>query len=618
MSLVRRPKLGMVVGVLLATQAPWLMAAAQSDAYLNLGPHPGFTISTIPALGNVSTMGLAFLSTGDMVWLRSQDQYFSPPSPNSQAGVWLVSNMATNPTIRPLSLQFREPTGVAVGDSDEIMVVDLDGVYKVTSLNPSNTSANRTLVLAAPPSTPTLPYHTFIFCPIYYDGMYYAPYSGTMIPGGYADANPSGPYSGSVLAWKSDGSGGFTKYAGGLRSPNGGGGGPNGVMMFTDNQGSWNPSCAFNIIKLNKFYGTHQDAGYTDNWAGIANTAGTLPYQPPAAWFLQSVAVGPTYGNSQSTAQPLYMDRGPYQGDWIMGDCSEEGISRVSLDPVNGGTGISADYNGSVQWFTSGISTNGTIPCPNRLVWDPTHNNIYMGTLGPLGEAGEAWPAANSAQPFYKIAFNDSVIKASFEILSVHSRANGVEVVFSQPVSTASAVAGSFTLHEWQIKRQQGYGAGNNSVTPPAITGVQLSTDQTRVFLNIGNQAVIDRVLVITAAGIRSQSGGSPLIYDQTWFTHNYQSTVPFDPAPTSVADREVDKFMQDRVQQTLLGDAVKVQVDLQGAYTVALSSFNGARVEVKNGFNPNEFTLPAPGRGLYILQVRQGKHGYVRPVAFN
>ena len=159
-------------------------------------------------------------------------------------------------------------------------------------------------------------------------------------------------YAGSVLAWKPDGAGGYSKHAGGLRSPNGGGLGPNGIMMFTDNQGSWNPSCALNVIKPNSFYGSHQNSGFKDNWGGAANKAGTLPYVPPAAWLLQAQAVG-QYGVGASSMQPLYMDHGPYAGDVVVGDGTLEGISRVALDPVNGGTGTTANYNGSVQWFTN-------------------------------------------------------------------------------------------------------------------------------------------------------------------------------------------------------------------------------------------------------------------------
>lgn len=607
-------KLGVVIGAtIVASICP--SEANITCAYSGKGVHPGFAITPIDALGKVSTMGLGFLSNGDMVWVRAPNGYQSPPAPNANAGVWIVSDIASNPTVKKIADQFRQPTGVAVGPNDEIMVVDLDGVYKVTNLNPSATGTNKTRIVAAPVTDPSPPYHSYIFCPMYYNGMYYAPYSGTFVPGGFADSDPSSEYSTSLLAWKPDGSGGFTKYAGGLRSPNGGGLGPDGIMMFTDNQGSWNPSCALNIIKANKFYGTHQNPGFKDNWAGVANKNGTLPYQPPVAWLPQAIAVGAAYGISASTAQPLYMDHGPYQGDWIMGDCTLEGMSRVSLDPVNGGKGAAADYNGSVQWFTSGLNSGSNVVAPNRLVMDPKADVVYVGSLGHIGATSGAWPPDNQPEPFYKIALDAAAIKSVFEIRSVHSRANGIEVVFSQPVSQASAVAGSFAFKQWDLKRQSGYGAGNNSVTPPAIGGVEVSDDGTRVFLKIGNHAAPDRVLSIVAAGIRSQAKNEALVFNQAWFTHNYQSTEAFDPKPTGIAGRISDKYMDAHVSQALIPGGVKLRVDLKGAYTVALSSFSGARLLEKAGTGPGEIRLAAPGRGLYILQVRQGKRAYVRPV---
>ncbi len=598
---------------LLASLSVGLLPAqgAISGAYSGKGTHPGFTISPIDALGKVSTMGIAWLKNGDMVWVRAPDSYMNPPGANANAGVWIVKNIATNPTVTKLVDQFRQPTGVTVGPNDEIMVVDLDGVYKVSA-----TDGTKTHIVPMPATKDgSLPYHGYIFCPMYSNGSYYAPYSSTFVPGGFADTDPDGEYAGAVLSWKPDGAGGYGKYAGGLRSPNGGGLGPNGIMMYTDNQGSWNPSCALNIIKPNAFYGLHQNTskGYKDNWAGLANKAGTMPYQPPIAWLLQAQAVGQN-GVGASTTQPLYMEHGPYAGDVIVGDATLEGMSRVALDPV-GGTGVSANYNGSVHWFTN-MPGGSSCPAPNRFAMDPTADVIYVGTLEVIGQSGGAWPSG-ATQPFYKIALDAAAIKASFEILSVKSRANGVEIAFSQPVSEASAVAGSFALKQYDLVRQEGYGAGNNTSTAPAISSVQISQDGSRVFLGIGNNAKIDRVLSITAGGIRSRTGNAALVFNSTLFTHNYQSAVAFDPKPVSLSQRAADQYMNNHVMHSMLPGAVKLQVDLKGAYTVSLSRLNGAVVEKRQGFDAGEFTLKgAAGEGLHVLEVRQGGRAWARPVS--
>jgi hypothetical protein len=177
-------------------------------------------------------------------------------------------------------------------------------------------------------------------------------------------------------------------------------------------------------------------------------------------------------------------------------------------------------------------------------------------------------------------------------------------------------VAASFALRQWDLVRGEGYGAGNNTSTAPTISGVQLSTDARRVFLAIGNNAKTDRVLSIIAGGIRSATGNASLVFNQAWFTHNYQSTETFN-ATVRVADRASDKYMDARVRHTALPGAVRLRIDLEGAYTMALSGLNGSRMEERQGFGAGEFTLKAPGRGLHILQVRQGGRAYVRSVTF-
>jgi hypothetical protein len=198
----------------------------------------------------------------------------------------------------------------------------------------------------------------------------------------------------------------------------------------------------------------------------------------------------------------------------------------------------------------------------------------------------------------------------------VKSRANGVEIAFSQPVSEASAVAGSFALRQYDLVRQEGYGAGNNTSTAPAISSVQLSQDGSRVFLGIGNNAKIDRVLSITAGGIRSRTGNAALVFNSTLFTHNYQSAVAFDPKPVSISQRAADQYMNNHVMHSMLPGAVKLQVDLKGAYTVSLSRLNGAVVEKRQGFDAGEFTLKGSGEGLHVLEVRQGGRAWARPVS--
>ncbi len=615
-------------GMSLAIYAPGALGNPHGDetnfpATLNM-IHPGFTVDTLKLAKRYSVMGVDFLSNGDLVMTTCDSKKDGGyegggvPDPTANAGVFIISNATGgSPTIRQIASMFRMPSGSVVVN-DTIYVSDRDAFYRINSLTPADITRNRSKVITYPIEARPAGFsnddynfgywHQYIFCPSYYNGRFYAVYSGTIKGGGDSDNPPSTSYSGSYLSWTRDSTQGFQKVAGGFRSPNGGNIGPGGMLMVTDNQGGWVPSCPLMLIKPGKFYGHRQNAGFAPNWAQAAADAGTMKYEPPVAWFLD----GSAGGMGQSTAQPMYMDRGPFAGDWIVGDDNSRGIARVSLDPVNGGTGVTANYNGAVMFFTHGLDRNAdTTASPNRMTMHPTQNTLLIGTLGTLGN----WPVSN-AQPFYTVKFDDAAVAGVFEIKSVHSRADGIEIRFTQPINPATAVAGSFVLKHFKITRKTGYGDGNDAIPAPAIRQVLVSADAKRIFLQVGNIADTDRVLKITAAGIRSATGGSPF-FNQTIFTHNWQSTEAFNAATRIVDRAPVDRFMENHIAYRKQAGSLIVNVTLPGDYSVSLRTLNGSRVEEATRLNQAEYTFAGAHQGMFILQVAQGTHAYCRPVFF-
>jgi hypothetical protein len=599
--------------------------AVRAGAYGDKNPypysvHPGFTVSEIN-MPKVSTMGINWLANGDMVLTtcRTDGDYGGGgvPDPNAESGVWIVSGITgANPVMKQIASMFRQPTG-AVVVNDVIYVSDRDAFYKINSLTPGSMATNRTKVIDWPKDK-TAGFsgnwtngwwHQWVFCPMYYNDRFYAPFSGTIVVGGPSNTMPSTAYSGAMLSWTADGVGGLQKFAGGFRSPNGANMGPSGMMMVADNQGSWEPSCPLDLIRQNRFYGHRQNATFAPNWAQAANEAGDMPYEPPVAWMLDGDAPNGG-GPGQATSQPLYLDRGPYAGDWIVGDNNSKGISRVTLDPVDGGAGATAKYNGSVTFFTNGFGAAGTEAGVNRLAWHPTQPIIYAGTIGTLGN----WPKS-LGMPFYAITLDAEAIAKTFEIRAVRSRQGGVEMEFTLPIDPATALARNFLLNQYQIKRQDGYGAGNDQVAAPIISDVKVSEDKQRVYLAIGDAAAVDRVLKIAPAGIRSATGGQ-LYFKEAYFTHNYQSHQAFQAGSTRIAQAPVDGFLRDHVTYQVLGPALEVEVDLKGGYSVSLRSMDGSLQESRPGRGPARFQFHG-GRGLRVLQVSQAGHAYVRPVIF-
>src|SRR6185503_10260731 len=145
----------------------------------------------------------------------------SIPGPSAEAGVFLVANpTSASPTMKQIASMFRQPSG-AVVVNDVIYVSDRDAFYKINSLAPGSISTNRTKVIDWPKDKePNFRdnwdngwWHQWIFCPMYYNGKFYAVYSGSIVGGGASETGPSTAYSGAFFQFNPDGSGGIQKYA---------------------------------------------------------------------------------------------------------------------------------------------------------------------------------------------------------------------------------------------------------------------------------------------------------------------------------------------------------------------------------------------------------------------
>jgi hypothetical protein len=200
----------------------------------NYAVHPGFTVSAVNLGKNYSNMGIDWLSDGTLVMANCQSSGNygggSVPSPNSESGVYLVRNVTGTPNVTQIASNFRQPSGVTVV-RDVIYVADRDVFYRINS-NSGSGSSNRTKVIDFPgPGTEAPDYdnqysngfwHQYVYAPVYYNGRFYAPYSGS-IGGGPSTQGPSSSFSGAYLSWAENGQGGLERFAGGLRSPNGNG-----------------------------------------------------------------------------------------------------------------------------------------------------------------------------------------------------------------------------------------------------------------------------------------------------------------------------------------------------------------------------------------------------------
>ncbi|MDB5102946.1 MAG: hypothetical protein JWP91_635 [Fibrobacteres bacterium] len=561
--------------------------------------HPDFELKEVALPTKYKTMGMGFLSDGRLAIATSEfiGGGEIPGSASVDHKVLLISDPGgTAPTVKEVANTWLMMVGLTVVN-DKIYVSDRDGFYEIANIdNPTDLTKNRTKIASWPDTTTWAngkSWHQFVFDPIYWQGNFYAPYSGSIRPGGPSDAPASTSYSGAFLKW--DMTGKLQKVAGGLRSPNGVNMAPNGDMFVADNQGSWLPSSTFMHIKPGKFYG-HRQSPKRDSVGAITkafapNWAESLPYERPTAWL--------DHGTLRSSpSQPIYVEKGRFLGDWLLGDENNPGLVRIALDDVEG------TYNGAVFWFGKGIGSSAV----SRMAWGKD-GSLYMGTIQGLGN----WPGTTEKKPIYKLT--PKTTTTAFDMKAVRHLNDGVEIIFTDPVDASTITIGNFPVTQWNYTRKEEYGQGKGPAEARTVSATEISADGKRVHLKIAGLKD-DYVTYFKLGAVKSATGAS-LWNNECWYTLNKLSTRAWN-GTVSIADNAPKASrLEALVRQRLSAAGLEVIVDGMGDHTASLRSLNGAKVAAVSGKGPAAMVLPTQGlaKGLYLLEVREGADRVVRPI---
>ncbi len=536
-------------------------------------------------------MGIDFMKDGRMVLAVTDDigEGWVPKTTTVGTKVMMVTGYDQDDPaklkIEEISNTFLQLSGATVAN-DKLYVADRAGFYEIPQLTkPTDVTTNKRLVVKWPDEKTwafDFMTHQWVFTPIFNKGYFYAPYSGSIRPGGFSDVDATTQMSGAFLKW--DLTGKLETFAGGLREPNGANvDEATGDMFVTDNEGCWMPTSTFSLMKQGKFYGHRQSPPKSPNWAE------SLPYEPPVAWL-------PYRTVRTSPSQPVVIPQGKFAGDWLIGDITNPGLVRVALDKVNG------IYNGAVFFFTQGMKEASL----NRLAYGPD-GSLYIGSLQTI--AG-GWPTG-SAQGIYRLTANPTAM--AFEMRSVRSLADGLELEFTQPVDADKVVASAFKTVQWQYIRQVGYGVGRQPDQTLAISGVEVSSDKMRVHLKIAGM-VIDRTINIKHTGLTS--GGKAPWNDESWFTLNAISTRTWS-AVTGIEKSVVRNVVAGDAILHLNGPGrVTVKVEAIGNWNATLVSSNGAVVSHQSGAGTSQFQMGgATHSGLHFLRVEMHDGTLVKKV---
>ncbi|MEJ1201649.1 ricin-type beta-trefoil lectin domain protein [Streptomyces sp. CCNWLW230] len=447
------------------------------------GVHPNYTLTNLRPDGfepQVSAMD--WLPDGRLAvatWGGSN---------NTAGEVYLLSNVtgATGPdnvTAKKVASGLKEPMGIKHVDGK----LYVSQKHELTELNDTDgdevTDQYRRVA--------TWPFggnfHEFAFGLLYQDGFFYLNLSVSINYGGATtDPQPAENRGTTIKVNKETGE--VSYVAGGLRTPNGIGWGPEGDLFVTDNQGGWLPSSKLVHIKQDRFFNHY------------TNPDGPFDSQPvtkPVLWLPQN-----EIANSPST--PLQLKDGPFAGQMLFGDVTYGGIQRGFLEKVGG------EYQGAVFRLTQGLEAGVT-----RISVGPD-GALYAGGLGAGGNWGQEGKLTYGLQ---KLTPNGA---DAFDIRAMRAVPGGFELEYTQPLSTdtASELANRYRIKQWRYVPTADYGGPKVDEETLTAQSATLSADRKTVTLAVPGLKA-DRVVHVRSPRPFSSADGEALWSTEAWYTLN-------------------------------------------------------------------------------------------------
>ncbi|WP_330352110.1 family 16 glycoside hydrolase [Streptomyces chartreusis] len=386
-------------------------------------------------------------------------------------------------TVKKIASGLREPMGIKYVDGS----LYVSQKHELTRL----VDTNRDFVTDEYRTVATWPYggnfHEFAFGLLYRGGYFYVNLSVAINYGG-ATTTPQ-PAPGRGTTYKiSKKTGKIQPIAGGLRTPNGIGWGPGGDIFTTDNQGGWLPASKLVHIKQDRFF-NH----YTEPSGPFDDRSVT----EPVLWLPQN-----EIANSPST--PLYLTKGRFAGQMLLGDVTYGGLQRAYLEKVKG------QYQGAVFRYTQGLEAG-----VNRITMGPD-GAVYAGGLGADGNWGQEGKLKFGLQKLTPNGGN------TFDIKEMRAVPGGFDLEYTQPVSAATAekLASRYQAEQWRYTPTSDYGGPKIAEQRLDVRSATLSDDGRTVSLRLDGLKPGHVVHVRSPRPFASTSGET-LWSTEAWYTLN-------------------------------------------------------------------------------------------------
>ncbi|MFG3547451.1 family 16 glycoside hydrolase [Streptomyces sp. NPDC047725] len=386
-------------------------------------------------------------------------------------------------TVEKVADGLREPMGIAYVDGSLYVSQKHELTRLVDRDGDDVTDEYRTVA--------TWPYggnfHEFAFGLLYRDGHFYVNLSVAIDYGGATTTPQPAPGRGTTYKVSKD-TGRISPVAGGLRTPNGIGWGPGGGLFATDNQGGWLPASKLVQIERGRFF---------NHYTKPSGPFDSAPVTRPVLWLPQN-----EIGNSPST--PLYLTRGRFAGQMLIGDVTYGGLQRAYLEKVKG------QYQGAVFRYTQGLEAG-----VNRITLGPD-GAIYAGGLGADGNWGQEGKLRFGLQKLTPNGGN------TFDIQKMRAVPGGFDLTYTQPVSAATAaeLAARYEAEQWRYTPTADYGGPKIAEEKLAVRSATLSDDGRTVRLRLDGLEP-DRVVHLRSPRPFTSASGETLWSTEAWYTLN-------------------------------------------------------------------------------------------------
>jgi autotransporter-associated beta strand protein len=466
--------------------------------------HPSWRVTTVhpasfnPKVGAMAvhpTDGRLFITTFD----PNQGGFYNPGSLLGGDGkVWALTNtQGEDPeavTVTEVAAGLFEPLGMKFING-ELYVTQRTTLTRLRDTNSDGYFETKDDISGGWISDN---YHHFHFGLIERDGFAYSTLSTAIHLDFPGLSGPNPPNRGTLLRTNLA-TGEVTFLAGGLRTPNGIGFGPQGEIFQTDNQGSWMPASRLNHLQPGKFYGHYN----TTAGGGSPSLFADQAPSPPAVWF-------PHNEIANSPSQPLSIPDGPFAGDLLVGDITLGGINRVSLEKIGG------VWQGCIYRFTQGLE--GGV---NRLAWGP-NGTLYVGCIG--GGGNWAW---NETTTGLQRLTPKSGNPVTFEVAKVTATATGFEIAYTLPIpETTLENPANFTVRQWSYQPTADYGGPKIGEEALTVSSATASADRTRVTLVIPG---LEKGHVVYLKSNPVSDSGSLIHSSEVWYTLNEIPGTPYN-----------------------------------------------------------------------------------------